>query len=390
MSTSFDFSDIRREFPITERMLYFDTAHQAPLAVSIKRALDAYFNESLETAGPKSKWLAKVEEVRGRVARLLNANETEIAFTKNTSEGLNIAANALPLQAGDNVLLIEGDHPNNAYAFLNLRAKGVDIRFAPMTGETIGFAGLAPYIDARTRAISLSHVTFHAGHVADIAAIGRHCAQRGIHLVVDAMQSVGVLPIDTASMDVSMMAFGCHKGLLVPQGLGILYANRSLPDLSPAYLSLSSLSRPPGDLVARGDNMDLKAGAGRFEIGNYNLADIHALGAALDLIERTGVPNIMSHVLGLGDRLLAHLAELGVGVAGPRAREYRSHIIVLDLPVPEWMAYFKDEGVRVSPERGGLRVSLALFNSAEDVDRLAAIIRKKRATATDLQRPRHS
>jgi selenocysteine lyase/cysteine desulfurase len=374
MSASFDIAAIRREFPVTERMLYFDSAHQAPLSVSVKAALEAFYAEGLETAGPKSRWLARVEEVRARLAALIGADPTEIAFTKNTSEGLNIAANALPLRADDNVLLVQGDHPNNAYAFLNLCTKGIAIRLVPVEREAVDAASFAPLIDARTRAISLSHVTFHAGHVFDIVDIGRLCARKRLHFVVDAMQSVGVLPIDVADLPPSMLAFGCHKGLLVPHGLGVLYASKSLPTLKPAYLALASLARPPADLIARPDDLELKPGAQRFELGNYNLPAIHALGAALELIGRVGVANIASHTLALGDRLLAHLDELGIGLVGPRARQRRSHIMVLDLPPNAWLEYLAAENVRVSPERGGIRVSFAMFNTADEVDRLAQII----------------
>jgi selenocysteine lyase/cysteine desulfurase len=374
MSASFDIAAIRREFPVTERMLYFDSAHQAPLSVSVKAALEAFYAEGLETAGPKSRWLARVEEVRARLAAVIGADPTEIAFTKNTSEGLNIAANALPLRADDNVLLVQGDHPNNAYAFLNLRTKGIAIRPVPVEREAVDAASFAPFVDARTRAISLSHVTFHAGHVFDIVDIGRLCARKRLHIVVDAMQSVGVLPIDVADLPPSMLAFGCHKGLLVPHGLGVLYASKSLPTLKPAYLALASLARPPADLIARPDDLELKPGAQRFELGNYNLPAIHALGAALELIGRVGVANIASHTLALGDRLLAHLDELGIGLVGPRARQRRSHIMVLDLPPNAWLEYLAAENVRVSPERGGIRVSFAIFNTADEVDRLAQII----------------
>ena len=388
MSASFDIAAIRRQFPITERILYFDSAHQAPLSLSVRAALERFYAEGLETAGPKARWLARVDDVRARLAKLIGADPSEIAFTKNASEGLNIAANALPLAAGDNVLLVEGDHPNNAYAFLNLRAKGIDVRFVPMGKETMDAASFAPFVDARTRAISLSHVTFHAGHVLDIADIGRLCALKGMHLVVDAMQSVGVLPVDVTQLPPSMLAFGCHKGLLVPHGLGVLYVSQSLPELRPAYLALASLAHPPSDLIARADNMQLKRGAQRFEIGNYNLPGIHALGAALDLIEQVSIPSVTSHILALGDRLLAHLDELRIGIVGPRAHQRRSHIIVLDLPVEEWLEYLEGENVRVSPERGGIRVSFAMFNTAEEVDRLAHII--GRGMATGLRRVRNS
>ncbi|UVO39614.1 aminotransferase class V-fold PLP-dependent enzyme [Bradyrhizobium arachidis] len=371
----YDVAAIRRQFPVTERMLYLDSAHQTPLATSVREALLGFYREGLETAGPKPVWLDRIEQVRARVAKLLNAAPAEIAFTKNTSEGMNIAANALPLTAGDNVLLVEGDHPNNAYAFLNLRRKGVEVRFVPMNGETARAEMFAPYIDARTRAISLSHVTFHAGHRFDIDGIGALCAERRLYFVIDAMQSTGVIPLDAGASGASLIGSGCHKGLLVPQGLGILYCRQGLDELQPAYLAMSSLAHPPGDYIARADNMMPKAGAGRFEIGNLNLPDIHALDASLTLIESVGLSAIEAHLYDLGDRLIERIDDLGVRLVGPRNRADRSpHIYVLDLPADAWAEYLASRQVRVSPERDGIRISFGLFNTAEDVDRFAGIL----------------
>jgi selenocysteine lyase/cysteine desulfurase len=375
MSRHYDVAAIRRQFPVNERLLYLDSAHQTPLATSVREALLGFYREGLETAGPKPVWLDRIEQVRARVAKLLNAAPAEIAFTKNTSEGMNIAANALPLTAGDNVLLVEGDHPNNAYAFLNLRRKGVEVRFVPMTGETARAEMFAPHIDARTRAISLSHVTFHAGHRFDIDGVGALCAQKGLYFVIDAMQSTGVIPLDPRASGASLIGSGCHKGLLVPQGLGILYCRQGLDELQPAYLAMSSLAHPPSDYIARADNMTPKPGAGRFEIGNLNLPDIHALDASLTLIESAGLAAIEAHLYDLGDRLIERIDDLGIRLVGPRNRVDRSpHIYVLDLPAEAWADYLASRQVRVSPERDGIRISFGLFNTADDVDRFARVL----------------
>jgi selenocysteine lyase/cysteine desulfurase len=378
MSRHYDVAAVRRQFPVTERMLYLDSAHQTPLATSVREALFGFYREGSEMAGPKPIWLDRVEQVRTRVAKLLNAEPAEIAFTKNTSEGMNIAANALPLAAGDNVLLVDGDHPNNAYAFLNLRRKGVEVRFVPMAGETARADMFAPYIDARTRAISLSHVTFHAGQRFDIASIGALCAEKKIYFIVDAMQSTGVIPLDVRASGASLIGSGCHKGLLVPQGLGILYCRQGLDELQPAYIAMSSLACPPGDYIARADNLALKAGAGRFEIGNLNLPDIHALDASLTLIESINISAIEAHLYDLGDRLIERIDDLGVRLVGPRDRSDRSpHIYVLDLPTAAWTDYLASRQVRVSPERDGIRVSFGLFNNTADVDHFARILAER-------------
>ena len=377
MSRHYDVDAVRKEFPAVERITYLDSGFQTPLARPVKAAIDRFLSESFETAGPKSVWLDRVEQTRKKLARFLGASADEIAFTKNTSESMNIVANALLLRAGDKVLMIHGDHPNNAYAFLNLRRKGVTVEFVPMT-EVVNAESLRPYIDASTRAVSMSQVTFHAGHRFDIESIGALCDEKGLHFVVDVMQAIGVVPIDAKAMRATFIGSGSHKGLLVPQGLGLLYWDKSRIELEPAYLAAASLAEVPADLIARPDELELAPTARRFELGNFNLPAIHALGASLDMIEALGVQNIQNHCLDLGDHLIAGLDALDVRLVGPRDRQHRApHIYVIALPAAEWLGHFEQNGIRVSPERDGIRVSFGMFNIFADVDHLIDIIKRR-------------
>ncbi|MHC2580252.1 selenocysteine lyase/cysteine desulfurase [Bradyrhizobium diazoefficiens] len=377
MSRHYDVGAVRKEFPAVERITYLDAGFQTPLARPVKAAIDLFLREGLETAGPKSVWLDRVELTREKLARFLGVAADEIAFTKNTSESMNIAANALPLRAGDKVLMIHGDHPNNAYAFLNLRRKGVTVEFVPMT-EIVNADSLRPHIDASTRAISMSQVTFHAGHRFDVESVGALCDEQGLYFVVDVMQAIGVVPIDAKAMRATFIGSGSHKGLLVPQGLGLLYWDKSRIELEPAYLAAASLAEVPADLIARPDKLELAPSARRFELGNFNLPAIHALGASLDMIEALGVQNIQNHCLDLGDHLIAGLDALDVRLVGPRDRQHRApHIYVIALPAAEWLGHFEQNGVRVSPERDGIRVSFGMFNTFADVDRLIDIIKRR-------------
>jgi selenocysteine lyase/cysteine desulfurase len=383
MSRHYDVDAVRKEFPAAERMVYLDSGFQAPLARPVKAAIELFLREGLETAGPKSVWLDRVEQTRAKVARFLGVSADEIAFTKNTSESMNIAANALPLRAGDNVLMIHGDHPNNAYAFLNLQKKGVQVDFLPMT-EVVNAESFLPHIDENTRAISMSHVTFHAGHRFDIESIGALCAEKKLYFIVDVMQAIGVVPIDAKAIRASFVGSGSHKGLLVPQGLGLLYWDKAVNELEPTYLAAASLAAIPTDLIARPENLMPASSARRFELGNFNLPAIHALGASLDMIEQIGVQNIQNHCFDLGDHLIAQLDELDIRLVGPRDRQHRApHIYVVDLPAAEWLGYFEESGVRVSPERDGIRVSFGMFNTTTDVDRLIELVRRRgRKTST--------
>ncbi|MCM5693291.1 aminotransferase class V-fold PLP-dependent enzyme [Sinorhizobium meliloti] len=377
MKQYYDVEAVRKLFPVVEKMTYLDSGFQTPMSTPVKHALEAFVNESYETAGPKSIWIDRMEATRAKVASLLNAAPEEIAFTKNTSEAMNIAANALPLKAGDNVLMIHGDHPNNAYAFLNLKKKGVEVRFIDMT-DIVNAESFRSRIDANTKAISMSYVTFHAGHRFDIESVGRLCKERNLYFVIDIMQAVGVVPIDAKKVGATFIGCGTHKGLFVPQGLGLLYWDRTRNELEPAYLAAISLKDPPSDFIARPDDMAVAVTAGRFEIGNFNLPAIHALDAALNLIGQIGIDNIQAHCFELGDRLIAGLDALNVQLVGPRDHALRApHIYVAALPADEWMGYFASVDVRVSPERDGVRISLGMFNNASDIDRLLEVIRAR-------------
>ena len=198
------------------------------------------------------------------------------------------------------------------------------------------------------------------------------------------MQAIGVVPIDAKAIRASFVGSGSHKGLLVPQGLGLLYWDKALNELEPTYLAAASLAAIPADLIARPENLMPASSARRFELGNFNLPAIHALGASLDMIEQIGVQNIQNHCFDLGDHLIAQLDELDIRLVGPRDRQHRApHIYVVDLPAAEWLGYFEENGVRVSPERDGIRVSFGMFNTTTDVDRLIELIRRRgRKTST--------
>ena len=386
MAEHYDVAAVRREFPAAENMVYLDSGFQTPLCRPVRDTYERFLHEGLETAGPKQVWLNRLEEIRAKVAAFLGARPQEIAFTKNTSESMNIAANALPLRDGDKVLMVHGDHPNNAYAFLNLRKKGVVVEFIPMT-EVINAESFRPHVDDASRAISMSYVTFHAGHRFDIASVGRLCAEKGLYFVVDAMQGIGVVPIDAKATGAAFLGSGTHKGLLVPQGLGLLYWNAELTELEPSYLATISLAEPPSNFIARPDNMTLAPTAGRFELGNFNLPAIQALGASIDFINGIGIENIQNHCFDLGDYLIGRLDRLGVGLVGPRDRLHRApHIYVIALPAEDWLEYFAQSGIRVSPERDGIRVSFGMFNTTEDIDRLIDAIRHRDVSVAERAR----
>jgi selenocysteine lyase/cysteine desulfurase len=151
-----------------------------------------------------------------------------------------------------------------------------------------------------------------------------------------------------------------------------------LTELEPAYLATISLAEPPRDFIARPESMMLAPTAGRFELGNFNLPAIQALGASIDFINAVGIENIQNHCFDLGDYLIERLDRLQIGLVGPRGRQHRApHIYVIALPADHRLEYFAHSGIRVSPERDGIRVSLGMFNTTADIDHLVEAIRHR-------------
>jgi len=371
------FDSARKEFPAALDQLFFNTASKGPLPTSASLVL-ADFNETMLTAGEdKAAWLAKVEETRALVARLLACGSDEVAFCRNTSDGLNIAANAIAWKVGDNVVVPVRDHPNNVYPWLNLRSRGVEVRLARTDKDWIDADTVAPYMDSRTRVVAVSHVSSHPGQRNDLAGMAAACERFGAHLVVDAVQSLGILNVNVEDLGISILASGCQKGLLTPHGLGVLYCRRDLiPHLTPVYAARSSVSNhQPRKYSDRG--IDFRLDAARFEYGNHNYAGVYALDAALGLILSLGTVAIEEYVMGLGSYLDETFAGIGLKALGPSAAERQSSIREFALAGAGWAPYLRSHRVAVSYFPDTVRVSLHFFNSRGDIDELAAIVRSR-------------
>lgn len=369
----------RAQFPITRHRIYFDIANMNSPPLCVTQALAAYYAALQERGGDKVAWIAKIEETRCKAASLLGCEAIEIAFCKNTSDGLNIAANAIPWRAGDNVVVPANEHPNNVFPWLNLRRRGVEVRLVPPTKECIDADLLAPYVDVRTRVVAVADVAFHPGQRNDLDSIATMCRDRHAYLVVDGVQAVGLIDVRLHARGIAMWAASGHKGLLSPHGMGLFYCRRDLiSELTPAYVARTSMIPGAADdhFVDRPD-APLRSDAGRFEIGNFNYSGIYAMDAALDLILGIGVGNIERHVLALGEYLTGELERRGIERLGPAAPHRRSSICAFSFPGEGWVEYFARAGIVVSGRRGAIRVSLGLYNSFDEIDKFIAVVDRR-------------
>src|SRR5579862_2224562 len=218
---SMDWHPLRTEFPITRRWAFFDHAAVAPLSARAQQAMHDWAADLTENGDVyHGRWMKRVEEVRGLFGRLLHCDPLDVAFVKNTSEGVGIVAEGYPWQAGDNVVTVVDEYPANVYPWMNLANRGVELRRVPTREGRILLDDLRKAIDAHTRILTLSWVEFASGFRNDLDAISAICRERGVLFFLDAIQGLGVFPLDLQQTPVDFLAADGHKWLLGTEGAG--------------------------------------------------------------------------------------------------------------------------------------------------------------------------
>jgi selenocysteine lyase/cysteine desulfurase len=372
-----DWTALRAEFPVTRHWAFFDHAAVAPLSAPAQRALLEWATYMTENGGVRlARWNRRIEEVRGLAGRLLNADPLDVAFVKNTSEGIGIVAEGFPWRPGDNVVTAAEEYPANIYPWLNLASRGVEVRLIPSRGNRLSVDDLRDALDARTRLVSISFVEYSSGFRNDLAAIGELCRERGIHFFVDAIQGLGVFPLDVQALPIDFLAADGHKWLLGPEGAGILYVRRELVDLlHPVDIGWNSVV---GATDFSRIDFRLKPNAGRWESGSLNVGGISALGASLALLLEIGIPAVGARILELTDHLCQRAAAAGFEVFSSRPVDDRSGIVSLVVPGREprdLVRRCKEEQIVVNQRSGRLRVSPHCYNTPAELDHLVEVLR---------------
>jgi selenocysteine lyase/cysteine desulfurase len=372
-----DLMRFREQFPVTRHWAFLDHAAVAPLSGPARAALVEWADDLAEHGVVhEPRWLARIEEVRRLFARLLGADPLDVAFVKNTSEGVGIVAEGFPWRPGDNVVTAEEEYPANLYPWMNLSGRGVEVRRVPSRQGRIETDDLVAAIDGRTRVVSLSFIEFASGFRNDLATIGELCQARGIRFFVDAIQGLGVLPLDVSKLGIDYLSADGHKWLLGPEGAGIFWVRRERVE------ELHAVGVGWHSVVGAWDfsriDFRLKPHAGRWESGTLNVGGIVALGASLGLLLEAGIEAVRDRVLALTDHLCGRAPRVGWQVWSSRRDEDRSGIVSLIPPDGRDPAAavkeLRRQGIAVNHRAGRLRVSPHAYNTPDEIDRLVELL----------------
>ncbi|MEW6488889.1 MAG: aminotransferase class V-fold PLP-dependent enzyme [Thermodesulfobacteriota bacterium] len=370
----------RALFPVTEHLCYLNHAGVAPISTRVACARRQATDECLAWGAFRyPRLLAGIEGARASAARLLGAAPAEVAFIKNTSEGVSHVALGYPWREGDAVVVPEGEFPANVYPWLSLERRGVRVLRVPAREGRLSLDDFRAALDQPgVRVLAVSSVEFETGFRNDLPALGQLCRERGIFFFVDAIQSLGCLPLEPEACGIHALAADAHKWLLGPEGIGVFYLAREVWDrLVPAEVGWNAVSAP---LEFSRINFALRPDARKFECGSQETILVHGLGAALDLILEAGIGTIGRRVLETADLLAEGLSARGYRVLSSRQPAERSGIVafaprhgpaavVERLASARVFAAARGRGVRVSPHFYNDRDDAArFFEALEDAD----------------------
>lgn len=367
-----NWESLRDEFPITRNYNFLNHAAVAPLSRRCADAARRYLQHAEDNAYLRGGFFRQVDRVRGQVAELIHANADEIAFTKNTSEGLSFVANGLTWKSGDNVVTTNVEFAANMYPWLALRSRGVEIRTVLEEDGRIPLERLLELIDSRTRLVALSSVEFASGFRNDLATIGEFCQDKGVFFCVDAIQSLGAFPVDVQAMNIDFLAADGHKWLCAPEGAGLLYVRKEVQGhLHPTTIGWLSMKEPfDFDRYA----FEFADSARRYEAGSLNLCGVFALGGALELVRELTVERIAQRLLTLTDRLVEGLRRKSYRIISSRRPTEASAIVAFSSDSHDHEKLQRhlevEHRIVIAVRHGRLRASPYIYNTEREIDQL--------------------
>ncbi len=376
-SPEINWDDLREEMPVAKKWAYFDHAAVAPITLSAHDAMLHWADQALSDGDiPWPAWNAQAEQVRSLAARLIHAQEQEIALVPNTTAGIALVADGFPWKPGDNVVTLANEFPSNLYPWMNLESLGVECRRVEVDNGRVDLDRIAAACDGRTRIVAASWVGYASGYRIDVDQIAQLAHDRGALLFLDAIQGLGVFPLDVAATPVDFLAADGHKWLLGPEGAGLFYCRREhLEMLRPLGVGWNSVKHSADFSHVE---LDLKDSAARYEGGSRNMVGFIGLAASLKCLMHYGPARIAGRLLEVTDELCERLKSADATIHSCREPAHASGIVSFTIPgsdLAEVKREAPEHGLVLSFRGGRLRASPHAYTSSDDIERLATFIR---------------
>lgn len=375
-----DLKKYRKEFPYTDKITYLNHASWTPVPQRSLKAVELFFEyATMKKTGDLDKLgFGLLNEVCKKIARMINVRVDEVGFSFNTSYGLNIAAHGLDLKPRDTVLLSDVEFPANVYPWLNLRKKGMKVKFMRSKNGFFDMDEFRKSIDKRTKLLSISYVQFMNGFKNDLETIGRICEENDIFFVVDAIQGMGVMDLNVKKAKIDFLSSGAQKWLCGVGGNGFFYCSKKAKrKLDPVFFGWMGVDWKLDFTDLLKFNLKPFRDARRFATGSYPYEQIMVMNSSLGMLSEIGIPKIQRHTLHLLDILIDYLKNSPYQIKSCLESRHRSSILSFSgKNTKRLFQKLRKKNIVVSYREKAIRVSPHFYNTEEEIERLIKVLRK--------------
>ncbi len=367
------------EFPVRQHCLYLNHAAVAPLPLRVAEAMRARITEQ-ETTGSHhwERWHETELSARALAAQLVGCRAEDVSLVRSTSEGLSLIAQGLPWKKGDAVLVGEEEFAANVAPYLALQRRGVAVRRFPTPAGRVTLETVLPLLKPPVKVLALSWVAFHTGWVAPAAELASAAHERGVLVVLDAIQGLGVLPDHLDDLGVDALVADGHKWLLGPEGLGVMVTRPALrAALTPVLAGWLNVRRPERQLFLQ--ELEFHQDGRRFEPGATPTVLVAGLAAALDLLLDVGLDEVHARVTSHARMITQLLLKAGWRVGSPGSAHPIAGIVAARhpfLPADEIARRLRERQIEVTARQGWVRFSPHFYTTAGELDALGVILGK--------------
>jgi len=365
---------IRSLFPAANQYTYLNSAAVSPMPTTAIEAINMQLADvATHGSAHYQDWVDTKGRARELIAEMLKVRSEQVAFLRNTSDGIASIANGLTWRAGDNIVSFVGEFPANFYAWRRIRDEfGVQLRLCRETDGRVDVEEMLSMIDLNTKVVAISAVQYASGYRADLERIGVAARAVDALFCVDIIQAFGAMQFDLPSQFVDAACGASHKWLCAPEGCGIIYlSDRARERVKPTLVGWISVETP-WDFADR--EQPFKPTALAWESGTGCSSLFYGLEQSLKLLHETGVERIESHVADLTDRLCDGLAGKDYEIVSSRTPGQRSAIVCVrstnETPPNQIAAELESKKIIVSPRGDRVRIAPHFYNNEADIDHL--------------------
>jgi len=362
-------------YPITESCVYLDSAHYSQYSLETNRRLFEFINEFTHTNIDLSIFNEKKSKIlKEKIAKLIEADAKEIIITTSTTHGINIFAHGIELNRGDTVAFPDCEFPAVVYPWLNLvKLKGIKTIMISSDRSIIKIEDIEKTVkENNVKVLAISSVEF-LGFRNDLDAIKKICKDNDCYLMVDAIQSLGVCPMDVKKFEIDYLAGGSQKWMMAPSGVGFAYISNGIRDkVNPTFIGTGSIKFDFKNFLSY--KLNFREDGKAYENSTVNCLGMIGLESSIDLFLKLGVENIFSYIQNLIDVFIKEIKDSNYQIESDLSPEHRSNIILFshaDKSKNEFIhRELEKKEIYISYREGYLRLSPHIFNNEQDIQNL--------------------